>query len=180
MSNVEQKIREYLFSLPKPYFSPAVQLSSSKIAGVGLVAKRDIVEGEVLVVELGPVVNRAFIEIIESVTGYECNLCIGWDAYILHAPLHEDHQGGYINHSCEPNVGLLADGVWCAMCDIKKGEEVTCDYGTFETRPGWTMKCACGVPSCRKLITFEDYKNKDLQKRMGNWFAPYLRPQGLS
>lgn len=171
----EQKLREYLFSLPKPHFSPAVTLQSSNIAGIGLAAQRDIAEGEVIVVELGPTVNRTFIEIIESVTGYECNLCIGWDAYILHAPLHEDYQGGYINHSCEPNVGLLSNGVWCAIRDIKKGEEITCDYGTFETRPGWRMECSCGSPHCRRRITFEDYKNEELKKRMGKWFAPYLR-----
>jgi len=175
MNEIEKKIRDYLFSLPKPHFSPAVALGQSKIAGVGLGAVRDIAEGEVVVVELGPTINRAFIEVIESVTGYECNLCIGWDAYILHAPLHEDHQGGYINHSCNPNAGLLSNGVWCAIRNINNGEEVTCDYGTFETRPGWILECQCGSPQCRKRITFEDYKSPELKKRLRNWFAPYLR-----
>ncbi|MEK7530987.1 MAG: SET domain-containing protein [Patescibacteria group bacterium] len=172
---VEQSVRDYLFSLPKPHFSPAVELSKSTISGIGLVAKRDVSAGEVVVVELGPTINRVFIEIIESVTGYECNLCIGWDAYILHAPLHEDYQGGYINHSCDPNVGLLANGIWCAIRDISKDEEVVCDYGTFETRPGWVMDCTCGSENCRKTITFEDYKKEELRQRMGKWFAPYLR-----
>ncbi|MES2224347.1 MAG: SET domain-containing protein-lysine N-methyltransferase [Patescibacteria group bacterium] len=174
-NDLEKNIREYLSTLPKPHFSPSVKLSQSKIAGIGLIAVKDIKEGEVLVVELGPVVNRKFIEIVESLTGYECNLCIGWDNYILHQPLHEDHQGGYINHSCNPNVGLLANGVWCAIRDIKKRDEIVCDYGTFETYPGWAMKCKCGSKDCRKLITSKDYKNKKLREKLGEWFAPYLR-----
>ena len=179
-SDLESNIREYLFSLPKPHFSPGVKLMPSDIGGIGLKAQRDIQAGEIVVVELGPVVSRKFIEVIESLTGYECNLCIGWDSYILHAPLHEDYQGGYINHSCDPNAGLLTNGVWCAIRDISQGEEVTCDYGTFETYPGWSMDCQCGSPHCRKTITAQDYKNDDLRKRLGAWFAPYLKSENQS
>jgi len=173
--NLEKNIRDYLFSLPKPHFSPAVKLAESDISGIGLKAQRNIEKDEILVVELGPVVSGKFIEVIELLTGYECNLCVGWDSYILHSPLHNDYQGGYINHSCDPNVGLLANGVWCAIRNISKEEEIVCDYGTFETCPGWTMECECDSSNCRKLITAKDYQRKDLRKRLGKWFAPYLR-----
>ena len=173
--DLEKDIREYLASLPKPHFSPAVKLMQSKIAGIGLIAQRDIAEGEIVAVELGPIIPRKFVEVIESITGYECNLCIGWDSYSIHAPLHADYQAGYINHSCNPNVGMLSNGVWCAIKDIPKDEEILCDYGTFETWPGWSMKCECGSENCRKVITCEDYKIQELKDRMGKWFAPYLR-----
>lgn len=47
----KRELIKYLFSLPKPYFSPAVRLGKSKIAGNGLIAQRSIAKGEILVVE---------------------------------------------------------------------------------------------------------------------------------
>lgn len=167
----------YLQTLPKPCFSSKVRLGKSRISGYGITAKCNIKRGEILIVEIGPIVSGRFINLVEKELGYECELCVGRNRYLLHAPLHENYQGGYINHSCAPNVGMLENGVWAAISDIKPGEEVCCDYGTFETSPRWSMKCNCGSKNCRKTITYKDYLISDLIKRLGRWYAPYLREE---
>jgi len=173
--NNKREILNYLYHLPKPYFSPIVKIGKSKIAGRGLIAKRKIAAGEILVIERGPIVNIEVLDKITALTGYETNLCVGFGKYSIHAPIHKDYQGGYINHSCNPNAGLIDARTWAAIRSIKKGEEICCDYGTFETYPKWSMNCSCGSSKCRKKITSEDYKSSKLRKEIGKWFAPYLK-----
>ncbi len=176
MKNKKQ-ILKYLNSLPKPYFSSKIKLKKSGISGFGVFAKKQINNGEILIIERGPIVSAKFIERIEKATGYENNLCVGRGKYILHAPLHKNYQGGYINHSCSPNVGMIENGIWVAIRDIKENEEICCDYGTFETYPKWQMKCNCSSKNCRKIITYKDYLIPSLIQKLGKWYAPYLRKE---
>lgn len=64
--------------------------------------------------------------------------------------------GRFMNHSCEPNsVGPGKLEFEIAVRDIKAGEEVTCDYGTFNLEEPLT--CACGSVHCRGQIVPEDF-----------------------
>lgn len=59
----------------------------------------------------------------------------------------------HINHSCDPNVYMrrayrLVE--YYALRNIKKGEELTCDYG--ETHHEGTLPCKCGARNCRGFI----------------------------
>lgn len=49
----------------------------------------------------------------------------------------------YLNHSCEPNVGLSGNIVFVAMRDIAVGEELTTDYA-FVDDHDTRMDCQCG------------------------------------
>lgn len=172
---IKELLLEYMYSLPLPYFSPCVEVGSSEIEGRGLHALRDINEGEILVIERGPVVDGEFIKIIEEITGYHSNCCIGRNQYLLHAPINKKGSGGYINHSCCPNAGMLTDATWIAIHNIKQGTEIVCDYGTFETAKEWVMTCNCGSENCRNEITGRDFMLPNLKERLGSYFAPYLR-----
>lgn len=172
-------VRRYLWMLPLPTFHPSVEHRSSKIAGKGIHATKRIAGGEVLVVENGPIVDQRTIDIVHA-AGYECELRVGWGLYSLHRPIHGDNEGGYINHSCAPNAGLIDIRTFSALRDIEAGEEITCDYGTFETEAGWNLSCSCGAPCCRGTITGKDYRLPDLQLRLGQYFAPYLRHPGVT
>lgn len=58
----------------------------------------------------------------------------------------------YANHCCAPNCGIT-DGIWItAMVDIQPGTDLTWDYAMTEDND-WQMKCSCGSPGCRGLIT---------------------------
>ncbi|MBL7746916.1 MAG: SET domain-containing protein-lysine N-methyltransferase [Chitinophagaceae bacterium] len=59
----------------------------------------------------------------------------------------------FINHSCDPNVFMrraYQKVEYYTLRPIKKGEELTCDYG--ETHHEGTLPCKCGAKNCRGFI----------------------------
>jgi D-alanine--D-alanine ligase len=56
------------------------------------------------------------------------------------------------NHSCDANTGYVGLNV-VALRSIKKGEELTLDYGTFCDENSESFTCQCGSLKCRKIIT---------------------------
>jgi SET domain-containing protein len=59
----------------------------------------------------------------------------------------------FINHSCAPNtyMRVMKDRVeFYALRNIRKGEELSCDYG--ETHHEGTLPCRCGAKNCRGYI----------------------------
>lgn len=76
---------------------------------------------------------------------------VGPDRYIGES----DDLDDLVNHSCEPNCGVVIDdrGVrLVAIRDIAAGEELFFDYATTLDEDDWTMPCRCGVPSCRGVV----------------------------
>jgi SET domain-containing protein len=59
----------------------------------------------------------------------------------------------FINHSCAPNsfTRLTADRAeFYALRNIRKGEELTVDYG--ESHHNGTLRCRCGAADCQGWI----------------------------
>ncbi|HRI21839.1 MAG TPA: SET domain-containing protein [Panacibacter sp.] len=55
----------------------------------------------------------------------------------------------YVNHSCKPNSYMrvcYSRVEFYALRTIKKGEEITCNYGP--THHDGTLECRCGAPGC--------------------------------
>lgn len=173
--DLQKLVGDYMRLLPPVTIHPAIEHHGSKIAGRGIHAVRDISSGTILVEETGIIVNQKTIDIVHA-AGYECELRVGWGIYSLHRPVHADHQGGYINHSCNPNAALVDIRSFAAIRDIHAGEEITCDYGSFETERGWKMTCSCGSPNCRHTITSDDWMLPALHTIL----APYLRDPTLT
>ena len=63
-----------------------------------------------------------------------------------------DQPGVSLNHSCEPNAGVVDDTVLIALRDIGKGEEIAFDYSTTMSEKLETMQCRCGAPGCRRIV----------------------------
>jgi SET domain-containing protein len=55
----------------------------------------------------------------------------------------------YMNHSCDPNTET-SNWSDIAIRDIKKGDEVTSDYGENPIRA--SFKCKCESKNCRGII----------------------------
>ena len=63
-----------------------------------------------------------------------------------------------INHSCEPNCEVFGEGlkVWVfAMKNIKKGEELSYDYGFNFDQDYKNYPCNCGSKNCAGYIIRE-------------------------
>jgi SET domain-containing protein len=58
----------------------------------------------------------------------------------------------FVNHSCEPNT-KAENNSDVAIRDIKKGEEITSDYGT---EVYVSFRCKCGSKNCRGIIGDQD------------------------
>jgi SET domain-containing protein len=59
----------------------------------------------------------------------------------------------YINHSCDPNTYMrraYQKVEFYTLRPVKKGEELTCDYG--ETHHDGKLPCKCGAANCRSFI----------------------------
>lgn len=67
---------------------------------------------------------------------------------------------GFMNHSCEPSTASVdvsedeTEYNQVATRDLKKGDQITCDYETFEwdCRDKGIDSCGCGMPRCRKRV----------------------------
>ncbi|HXX81459.1 MAG TPA: SET domain-containing protein [Thermodesulfovibrionales bacterium] len=81
----------------------------------------------------------------------------------------------YFNHSCEGNLGFDDAGNFIAIRNIKKGEELTYDYGLIESNPRFMMQCECKRDKCRKQVTGNDWELLRKNKLKSKYIHPSLR-----
>lgn len=89
----------------------------------------------------------------------------------------EKDYSDFINHSCNPNIGMDDCLTIIAIRDIKKDEELVCDYAFWEAEEGWQMKCECncGASNCRKKITGTDWRNIKSSDFLFSFYSPFLQ-----
>ena len=155
------------------YRSPKTVVRRSGIAGRGLFAAAPIAEGEIVCVKGGHLLSKAEFANYKVVAN-EAELQIADDLFL--SPVKEaefEELMMFLNHACEPNVGIQGQIIFVAMRPIAEGEELTLDYATIE-RPAEPMACHCGAASCRRVISGEDWRKPELQRKYSNFFAWYL------
>jgi hypothetical protein len=155
------------------YRSPKTTIRGSSIVGRGLFANTTIARGEIVCVKGGHLLTKAEFAHYKTVAN-EADLQIADDLFL--APVTETEFEDvmmFLNHSCEPNVGIQGQIVFVAMRDIAEGEELTLDYATID-HDAEPMACRCGAEGCRRLITGQDWQKPELQQKYGSYFAWYL------
>ncbi len=69
----------------------------------------------------------------------------------------QGYVGDYLNHSCEPNAGIIKikNKLYLkSIQTISSSQEITIDYSTILGNDDiWTMRCKCGHAACRKIIS---------------------------
>lgn len=80
----------------------------------------------------------------------------------------------FLNHSCDPNIGIKGKVSFYALRDIKSGEELTFDYSTSEVDTRWSLKCGCGSKKCRGVVKSVQF----LDKKTYNRYDPFI-PTGI-
>ena len=81
----------------------------------------------------------------------------------------------WVNHSCDPNAGLVGQIVLVALRDIRPGDEICFDYATTDGSPYDEFDCGCGSPRCRGHVTGDDWRLPALQARYAGHFSPYIQ-----
>ncbi|NEO15888.1 MULTISPECIES: SET domain-containing protein-lysine N-methyltransferase [unclassified Moorena] len=143
-----------------------VEVRPAKI-GQGVFAVRDIAAGEPLLEFTGPIIN--FDQSVAKGEKMGNVLQIDHDAYI-DIDMIPESPAPYVNHSCNPNAGIIGDRILIALRQITAGEEIFFDYSTTMDEDFWTMKCLCGTQDCRGTVTDFKYlpsETKQLYLKLG-------------
>lgn len=149
----------------KTYCSPKTIVRESSKGGKGLFARKDIAKNEIIAIKNGHIVDKEEAYRLDSELG-DFSLQISDKFYIC--PKTKDEIKDiviFINHSCDPNVGMDGQIDYVAMRDIKAGEELCMDYAMAISNE-YELECKCGSEKCRGIITGEDWKDEDLQKKI--------------
>lgn len=157
------------------WINPKLEKRFSLINGSGIFNKEKIYKNERLMAFGGFVLTKEQVlalseEMIRSVLQIDDHL---WLASNCTSMQDED----LVNHSCDPNAGLKGQVLLVALRDIEPNEEITMDYAmaVHEFIGMDAFKCTCQAKNCRLLITQDDWKLKDLQKRYDGYFSIYLQ-----
>jgi hypothetical protein len=156
------------------YRSAKTEARKSNIHGRGLFAIADIAKNEIVAVKGGHIVDGKTLR--EKITPRLGPVEIQIDDDLFIAPVTDEERELsmlYLNHSCDPNVGVRGEITFAAMREIRAGEELTHDWAMTDD-DDYSIECNCGMSNCRKMLTGKDWQRRDLQKRYAGYFSAYL------
>ena len=158
------------------YNSPKVEVKRSQISEKGVFAIDKIKKDELIFDFLG---SKGRVYTVEERRNmpeewYDYDIQIDNDHFFGATDFSELEDSDFINHSCSPNAGIKGSLQIVAMRDIEPGEEITFDYAMAQS-VDFELPCNCGSSNCRKLLTKNDWKIKELQKRYNGYFSSYLQ-----
>ena len=137
----------------KPY-----KIIKSNIHHQGLCAARDIKIGEKIIEYVGKKITHKQAE-NNTKYGYDVTYLFTINKKYLLDGDFKFNTARLINHSCDPNCEVLDTSktkIWItAMKDIKKGEELSYDYGFGFDSNYKDHKCKCGSKNCVGFIVRE-------------------------
>ena len=145
------------------------QVRTSGIHNSGMFATRKIPAGTAIIEYLGERISKKESE----------KRCLEWDkkarkrgaglVYVFELNKKLDLDGNvennpakFINHSCDENCEAVNDDdrIWIySKTDIKKGEELTFDYG-YSIEHFLDHPCRCGAENCCGYIVAKDSRKK--------------------
>jgi len=112
--------------------------------GRGLFAAEPIAAGQRILALMGTVMTSDLLD--EQLFAMQ----IGPDSWLCSDGSSLDD---FINHSCDPNAGFSKGNLELyALRDIAAGEEISWDYSTSISEPGWQLECRCGSVACRGIV----------------------------
>jgi NADP-dependent 3-hydroxy acid dehydrogenase YdfG len=157
------------------WIHPSLFTGPSRIDGVGVFTKTPIREGDTVIVWGGSVFTRKQLEAGEIKK--HTMVAIGEDLF-LGIPLSADYTvDDFMNHSCDPTVGLADEVTLVARRALSPEVELTADYATWLDNPDYVMKkrCNCQSSHCRKVITGHDWQRPCVQQQHRGFFSPFLK-----
>ncbi|MEZ5358689.1 MAG: SET domain-containing protein-lysine N-methyltransferase [Candidatus Zixiibacteriota bacterium] len=158
----------------KDWVSSKITIQTSPIHGKGMVAAEPITEGEIVIIWGGRVISRIEFEDGQFLADTACRL--SEELYLADDEGLSPDDEYFLNHSCEPNLGMRDEITLVALIDILPGTELTIDYAMWECDPNWSMSpCACGSQLCRGHIKGSDWQRPDLQIKYKGLFTPYIQ-----
>ena len=148
----------------KSYTTNKTEIRNSKKQGNGFFAIDNIQKDEIVAIRSGHIVELEEAMRLDKEVG-DFSLQITDEHFLCPKSKDElDDIAIYINHSCDPNIGMDGQITYVAMRDIKANEELCLDYA-MAMNTDYKLKCMCGAKNCRGVVTGKDWKNTELQKK---------------
>ena len=127
------------------------KIKKSNIDKRGLYASKDIREGTKIIDYVGKIISKKESETNNKFDNKK-------DIYLFNLNNRYDLDGDFkfntarlINHSCDPNCEVIGSGLrlWISSIkNIKKGEELSYDYGFSYDKNYKQFPCKCGKKNC--------------------------------
>ena len=153
------------------WLSPKAQARPAGEKGWGSYAVEPIEAGETVAAFGGCIVPIAVLQTFSD-DRQSRSIQVDTDLYLVSGDTPDP--GDMLNHSCEPNCGLLGQMLVVAMRDIVPGEELSFDYAMCDASDYDEFRCLCGESTCREIVTGSDWRDPVLQAKYAGWFSPYL------
>jgi uncharacterized protein len=153
------------------WLTPLAQPRPAGEKGWGSFAATDIPAGHTVAAFGGYSLPRAALNALPAERRAR-SLQIDDDLYLVSAEQAEP--GDLINHSCDPNCGLVGSILVVTMRTIAPGEELTFDYAMGDASDYDEFVCRCQSSNCRGTVTGSDWRQSNLQERYSGWFSSYL------
>lgn len=153
------------------WLSPKAQARPAGEKGWGSYAVEPIEAGETVAAFGGCIVPMAVLQTFSD-DRQGRSIQVDADLYLVSGDTPDP--GDMLNHSCEPNCGLLGQMLVVAMRDIVPGEELSFDYAMCDASDYDEFRCLCGESTCREIVTGSDWRDPVLQAKYAGWFSPYL------
>lgn len=153
-------------------------VEASRIEGHGLFFSENIAAGTVVIELGGRLVSTDELErLIEEAdadpqTPFVDTITIDTDTHLVLPPRTPVHFG---NHSCDPTLWHVGPYSLATRRDVVAGEEATIDYGTQSGAAGLRMVCNCRTATCRRVVTSDDWRDEQLQRRYEGHWVPALQ-----
>ena len=133
----------------------------SGINNLGLFAKSDINKGEKVIEYKGRKFTHKQVEENDRFDNSKAIYLFTLnERYVLDGDT-KTNTAKYINHSCNPNceVDIINGKIWIiAIKDIKKGDELSYDYGFGYDADFRQFPCKCGSKNCCGYIVRDDQR----------------------
>jgi len=153
------------------YLAREAHMRATGARGRAVFAVEPIAAGETVVAFGGYVASR---DQLDTLSPERISRAIQIDDDLFLVGPEEAEPGDMVNHSCDPNCGIVGSVLIVARRDIAPGEEITFDYAMCDSQDYDEFVCRCGVPSCREKVTGSDWTLPELQERYRGWFSEYL------
>jgi uncharacterized protein len=156
---------------PTSYLAPVAEHRDAGRKGVGVFAVAPIAAGTTVAAFGGSATHRDDFEHLDA---HRRTHAIQIDEDVFLVSGRDLDPADYVNHSCEPNAGIVGSILVVAMRDIEPGEEICFDYAMCDADDYDEFVCECGTARCRGLVTGADWKRPELQARYAGYFSAYL------
>ncbi len=156
------------------WLSPSAEPRPADAKGIGVFATEYIEAGTTVAAFGGLVVDGAELRALGERVRMHA-LQIDEDLFLASVPPFD--AADYVNHSCDPNCGIVGSVLMVTRRAVEEGEELCFDYAMTDSDDYDEFTCRCGTPDCRGVVRGADWKRPDVQERYAGWFSSYLARQ---